>query len=61
MQIQESFLEGLVQDVVAERIEIDYVDLRGPAFETWDRRALPRRKADLDAVVVVDDDIGRFS
>jgi hypothetical protein len=23
-----------------ERIEIDYVDLRGPAFESWDRRAL---------------------
>jgi hypothetical protein len=37
---QESFLEGLAQDVVAERIEIDYVDLRGPAFESWDRRAL---------------------
>src|SRR5438132_13359183 len=28
------------QDVVAERIEIDYVDLRGPAFEGWDHRAL---------------------
>ena len=25
---------------MAERIEIDYVDLRGPAFESWDRRAL---------------------
>src|SRR5207245_9965269 len=37
---QESFLEGLAQDVVAERIEIDYVDLRGPAFEGWDHRAL---------------------
>ncbi len=37
---QESFLEGLAQDVVAERIEIDYVDLRGPAFESWDHRAL---------------------
>src|SRR5882724_10532571 len=36
----ESFLEGLAQDVVAERIEIDHVDLRGPAFENWDRRAL---------------------
>jgi hypothetical protein len=23
-----------------ERIEIDYIDLRGPAFETWDRRTL---------------------
>jgi hypothetical protein len=40
VQIQDSFLEGLAQDVVAERIEIDYMDLRGPAFETWDRRAL---------------------
>jgi hypothetical protein len=39
-QTQQSFLEGLAQDVVAERIEIDYVDLRGPAFESWDRRAL---------------------
>jgi hypothetical protein len=40
VQTQKSFLEGLAQDVVAERIEIDYVDLRGPAFESWDRRAL---------------------
>src|SRR5712671_6762532 len=40
VQIQKSLLEGLAQDVVAERIEIDYVDLRGPAFESWDRRAL---------------------
>ena len=40
VQTKESFLEGLAQDVVAERIEIDYVDLRGPAFESWDRRAL---------------------
>ncbi len=39
VQSKESFLEGLAQDV-AERIEIDYVDLRGPAFESWDRRAL---------------------
>jgi len=40
LQNVESFLEGLAQDVVKERIEIDYVDLRGPVFETWDRRAL---------------------
>jgi hypothetical protein len=40
LQSKESFLEGLAQDVVAERIEIDYVDLRGPAFASWDRRAL---------------------
>jgi hypothetical protein len=39
-QIEDTFLEGLSQDVVPERIEIDYVDLRGPAFESWDRRAL---------------------
>src|ERR1700736_4097158 len=40
VQTQGSFLGGLAQDVVAERIEIDNVDLRGPAFETWERRAL---------------------
>jgi hypothetical protein len=40
VQARESFLQGLAEDVVAERIEIDYIDLRGPAFETWDRRAL---------------------
>jgi hypothetical protein len=40
VQTQKSFLEGLAQGVVADRIEIDYVDLRGPAFESWDRRAL---------------------
>jgi hypothetical protein len=40
VQIKESFLEGLAQDVVGERIEVDYVDLRGPAFEAWDCRAL---------------------
>src|SRR5258707_2024290 len=40
LQSKESFLEGLAQDVVNERIEIDYVDLRGPAFESWDRRTL---------------------
>jgi hypothetical protein len=40
VQTEESFLESLAQDVVAERIEIDYVDLQGPAFESWDRRAL---------------------
>jgi hypothetical protein len=40
LQTEESFLAGLVEDVVRERIEIDYVDLRGPAFEGWDRRTL---------------------
>jgi hypothetical protein len=41
LQTKESFLAGLAQDVVKERIEIDYVDLRGPAFERWDRHTLP--------------------
>jgi hypothetical protein len=40
MQTKESFLEGLAQDVVAARIEIDYVELSGPAFESWDRPSL---------------------
>ncbi len=40
LQTKEAFLDSLAQDVVAERIEIDYVDLRGPAFASWDRRAL---------------------
>jgi hypothetical protein len=39
-QSKETFLASLAEDVVADRIEIDYVDLRGPAFESWDRRAL---------------------
>ncbi len=41
LQTEESFLAGLAEDVIKERIEIDYVDLRGPAFEGWDRRTLP--------------------
>jgi hypothetical protein len=40
LQTKESFLAGLAQDVVKERIEIDYVDLRGPAFEGWDQHTL---------------------
>jgi hypothetical protein len=40
LQTKESFLEGVAEDVVKERIEIDYIDVRGPAFETWDRRSL---------------------
>jgi hypothetical protein len=40
LQSKESFLEGVAQDVVKERIEIDYIDVRGPAFESWDRRSL---------------------
>ena len=37
---EESFLAGLAEEIVKERIEIDYIDLRGPAFEHWDRRRL---------------------
>jgi hypothetical protein len=40
LQTKESFLAGLAQDVVKERIEIDYIDFRGPAFESWDHRTL---------------------
>jgi len=40
LQTKESFLEGLAQDVVRERIEIDFVDFRGPAFAGWDRLTL---------------------
>jgi hypothetical protein len=35
---KESFFAGLAQDVVKERIEIDFVDFRGPAFAGWDHR-----------------------
>jgi len=40
LQSRDSFLEGLAQDVVRERIEIDFVDFRGPAFTGWDRHTL---------------------
>src|SRR5271155_4142846 len=43
LQAEESFLAGLGEDVLSERIEIDYMDLRGPAFEGWDRRTLLAR------------------
>jgi len=39
LQTKEAFFEGLAQDVET-RIEIDYVDVHGPAFETWDQRTL---------------------
>ena len=32
LQVEESFLAGLGADVVKERIEIDYMDLRGPGI-----------------------------
>ena len=37
---KESFFAGLAQDVVRERIEIDFVDFRGPAFASWDRSTI---------------------
>jgi hypothetical protein len=40
LQTRESFFDGLVQDIMRERIEIDFVDFRGPAFPGWDRSAL---------------------
>src|SRR3977135_1530795 len=41
LQTKNSFPEGGAQeDVVKERIEIDSIDLRGPAFETWNRHTL---------------------
>jgi hypothetical protein len=40
LQTKESLLQGVAQDLVKDRIEIDNIDLRGPAFETWDRRTL---------------------
>ena len=43
LQTEETFLSGLAEDVVRERIEIDYMDLRGPAFESWERSGLMAR------------------
>src|SRR5438552_15042922 len=37
---QDVFLRGLSDDMAAGRIEIDLIDIRGPAFQTWERRAL---------------------
>ena len=39
-QTKESFLETLAEDVVRERIEIDFVEFRGPAFSGWDHQHL---------------------
>jgi hypothetical protein len=36
---KESFFQNIAQDV-EKRIEIDYAEVRGPAFEGWDRRAI---------------------
>jgi hypothetical protein len=40
LETKEAFFEGLAQDVVMERIEIDFIDFRGPAFTAWDRLTL---------------------
>jgi hypothetical protein len=39
LETKESFFENVAQDV-EKRIEIDYVEVRGPAFEGWDQRAI---------------------
>jgi hypothetical protein len=39
LQWKESFFENLAQEL-EKRLEIDYVELRGPAFEGWDQRAI---------------------
>jgi hypothetical protein len=39
LQTKESFLEGVAQNTET-RFEIDYVDLRGLAFQTWDQRSV---------------------
>jgi hypothetical protein len=40
LNTKESFFAGLAQDVAKERIEIDFVDFRGPALAGWDRPTL---------------------
>jgi hypothetical protein len=36
----EAFLASVVEDLELQRVEIDYVESRGPAFESWDRNQL---------------------
>jgi hypothetical protein len=40
LQTKESFLDGLAQDVVRQRIEIDFAEFRGPAFSSWDQQTI---------------------
>ena len=40
LETKESFLDGHGQDVVRDRIEIDFVEFRGPAFSGWDHKTL---------------------
>jgi hypothetical protein len=37
---KETFFAGLAQDVAKDRIEIDFIDFRGPAFAGWDRQTV---------------------
>jgi hypothetical protein len=39
LQMKEAFLDNIAHDV-EKRIEIDYVEVRGAAFEGWDQRAI---------------------
>lgn len=39
LQTKDSFFLNVAQDI-EKRIEIDYAELRGPAFEAWDQRAI---------------------
>lgn len=39
LQTRESFLENLAQSI-EKRVEIDYIEVRGSAFEGWDQRAM---------------------
>jgi hypothetical protein len=39
LQPKESFFESVAQDI-EKRIEIDHVEMRGPAFAGWDQRAI---------------------
>lgn len=42
LEAKESFFENVGQGV-EKRVEVDYVELRGPAFEGWDQRAILAR------------------
>ena len=39
LETKESFFENIAQDI-EKRIEIDYAEVRGAAFEGWDQRAI---------------------
>jgi hypothetical protein len=40
LQTKESLFEGLGEGVVRERIEIDFADVRGPAFSDWNHETI---------------------